>query len=410
MRRDLAPPSYLLLAASLSLGACDLGPWTHENLQDRSASFPGDPKWIDEAALRTSVDLGADHLCAQQKPDGLFRYEIDVVTNRESPDDNMIRQVGAFWALSLLLTDPEARLDDARRQRVETAFARMQRWIVSRTRPLPQHAGATMVDLGGDVQTGAVALVALGYLELVKAGRREYAAPLRGLLAYLAAARGPSGTFRDQYRPAKRAFGTRSNPYADGEALLALAKNRAVLGDHTYDGLLDAAAGKLRDRWYASDETDDKKGFYQWGTMAFYWIARADPTRARAWQDVILKYADWQVLEHKTLGRTRNTSYAVEGLATAFAVAHARSDRTRMRSLRYTILKTHARAISAQIGHPLSRHNPFVQAIPRARRESARLRGGFLNGHADPTLRIDVTQHALHAILLTLEHGVLAAR
>lgn len=406
----MSPTRCLALAAALAIAGCDVGPWTHENLQARSADYPGDPKWIDEAALRRSIELAADHLCAQQKPSGLFRYEIDVVTNKENPQDNMIRQVGAFWATALLLTDPEARLDDARRRRVEQTFSRMEAWIVAHTHPLPGTPGASYVDLGGDVQTGAVALVALGYLERVKAGETRFQAPLRALLGYLAAARGPSGTFRDEYLAKRSRFGKRSNPYADGEALLALAKNRAVLGDHTYDALLDAAAPRLRDRWYGSDTTDDRKGFYQWGTMAFYWIARSEPDRARAWQDVILKYADWQVLEHKTLSRSRNTSYAVEGLATAYAVAHARGDRTRMKSLRYTILKTHARVISAQIGHPLNRHNPFVQGLPRARRESERLRGGFLNGHDDPSLRIDVTQHAIHSVLLTLEHGVLSGR
>jgi hypothetical protein len=389
------------------LVACDVGPWTHANLEARSADYPGDPRWIDEAALRRSIELAADHMCAQQKPSGLFRYENDVVKNRENPDDNMIRQVGAFWATALLLTHPEAHLDEARRQRVEQTFTRMSDWITAHTHPLPGTPGASYVDLGGEVQTGANALVALGYLERVKAGDTQYVAPMRALLANLAASRGEDGSFRDSYQVRRRRFGKRSNPYADGEALLALAKNRAVLGDHTYDALLAEAGPKLRDRWYGSRTGDDRKSFYQWGSMSFYWLARSEPDHARAWQDVILKYADWQVLEHKTLSRTRNTSYAVEGLATAYAVAHARGDRTRMKSLRYTILKTHARVISAQIGHPLDRHNAFVQRIPRARRESPRLLGGFLNGHADPNMRIDVTQHAIHSILLTLEHGVL---
>jgi len=406
----VTPNRVLALGLLLLVVGCSLGSWTHENLEDRSASYPGDPKKIDEEALRLSIRLAAEHLCAQQTPDGLFRYEMDVVTGRENRQNNMIRQVGAFWATALLLTSPEAHLDDALRQKVARTFERMEGWIAARTKPLPGEGGATWVDLEGEVQTGAAALIALGYLERVAAGETRYTAALRGHLAYLAAARGSHGTFRDSWNPRRRRFGDRSNPYADGEALLALAKNRAVLGDHTYDALLAEAAPVLRDRWYGSHETDERKGFYQWGSMAFWWIARASPERARPWQDVILKYADWMVLEHKTLSRTRNTSYAVEGLATAFAVARERSDRTRARSLRYTILKTHARAISAQVGHPLSRANAFVQAIPRARRESARVKGGFLNGHAEPSLRIDVTQHAIHSILLTLEHGVLRGR
>jgi UDP-N-acetylmuramoyl-tripeptide--D-alanyl-D-alanine ligase len=400
-------PALLFL---LFLAACDVGSWSHENLQERSARYPGDPKAIDAEALHLSVHLGAEHLCAQQTPEGLFRYEMDVVTGRENRQNNMIRQVGAFWATALLLTSRHAHLDDPLRQKVERTFERMESWIAARTKPLPGQAGATWVDLGGEVQTGAAALIALGYLERVAAGETRFAPALRGHLAFLAAARGSDGRFSDSWSPRRRRFGRGSNPYADGEALLALAKNRAVLGDHTYDTLLDEAAPALRDRWYASKEADERKGFYQWGSMAFSWIARARPERARPWQDVILKYSDWMVLEHKTLSRTRNTSYAVEGLATAFAVARERGDRTREKSLRYTILKTHARAISAQIGHPLSRGNTFVQAIPRARRESDRVRGGFLNGHAEPSLRIDVTQHAIHSILLTLEHEVLRRR
>ena len=400
----------LLVVTSCWLAvACDLGPWTHDNLQDRSSRYPGDPAWIDEAGLRRSLSLAADHLCAQQTGEGLFRYEVDVLTGKENPHDNMIRQVGAFWATALLATHPQARLDPERRARVEQTFLRMHQWIQKRTHPLPGHPEARIVDLNGQVQTGGLALIALGYLERVAAGDEQYRPALRGLLATLAAARGPSGLFRDVYSSSRRTFSKRANPYADGEALLALAKNRAVLGDHAWDEVLDAAAPRLRDRWYKSTETDERKGFYQWGTMAFYWFARSHPDAARSWQDLILKYADWQVLEHKTLSRTRNTSYAVEGLATAFAVASARGDRTRLRTLRYTILKSQARLISAQIGHPLNKHNPFVRRIPKARRTSRRLVGGFLNGHADPSLRIDVTQHAIHSILLTLEHGVLAS-
>jgi UDP-N-acetylmuramoyl-tripeptide--D-alanyl-D-alanine ligase len=163
----------------------------------------------------------------------------------------------------------------------------------------------------------------------------------------------------------------------------------------------------LRRKWFESPEVDRKKGFYQWGTMAFWQYARSHPGARRKYEDAILRYADWMVLEHQTLGRARNTSYAVEGLATAFQVARARGDRLRARGLRYTILKTHARLISAQIGHPLNRKNPFIASIPRSHLPRSRTRGGFLNGHEDPTLRIDVTQHAIHAILLTLEHDVL---
>src|SRR5688500_4717699 len=122
------------LAVATLVGACEIGSWSHENLVERSERYPGDPKWIDEAALRTSLRLAAEHMVEQQLPTGLFRYEQDVVTGKENRRNNMVRQVGAFWALSLLLSHPQARLEPALRARVEEAFERMDGWLQGRMR------------------------------------------------------------------------------------------------------------------------------------------------------------------------------------------------------------------------------------------------------------------------------------
>src|SRR5687767_7407415 len=86
---------WLVLGALSLLAGCS--EWTWENLEDRSSGAFGDPSWIDERGLRSSIALAAEHLVRQQKGSGLFRYEYDVITGEERRSDNVVRQLGSYW-------------------------------------------------------------------------------------------------------------------------------------------------------------------------------------------------------------------------------------------------------------------------------------------------------------------------
>ncbi len=102
---------------------------------------------------------------------------------------------------------------------------------------------------------------------------------------------------------------------------------------------------------------------------------------------------------HKTLKRSRNTGYAYEGIIPAYAIAKRNDDRDKMEKLRCTIDRGLSRLCSWQIGNPLA--NRYI----RAREEhDARAIGGVQNHKKESTLRIDVAQHQMHAIIVARRH------
>ena len=78
--------------------------------------------------------------------------------------------------------------------------------------------------------------------------------------------------------------------------------------------------------WEDEVDSDKTKGAYQWSSMAFTEYSGAGFPDAKLYEDVTLVLGWWMIHTHRTLRRTRNTAYAHEGLASAFAVAKERGD------------------------------------------------------------------------------------
>ena len=90
----------------------------------------------------------------------------------------------------------------------------------------------------------------------------------------------------------------------------------------------------------------------------------------------------------------------IEGLVAAYKVAKLRNDKRAMESLRSVIERLLVRQIATQVGGPLETHTPPPSAGGQYRPEVI---GGILSAATSTSVRIDVVQHQVHAMLMALE-------
>ena len=98
---------------------------------------------------------------------------------------------------------------------------------------------------------------------------------------------------------------------------------------------------------------------------------------------------------HKTLTRLKNTGYAYEGIIHAYELARLRKDATRAAKYRCVIDFGLERLLSWQVGSPYA--NRYASGAEAGDRLAL---GGVQNGATESGLRIDVTQHQMHATVL----------
>ncbi len=386
----------VLLVALLSCGGGGLSAADREALWRGEAADCGPGLPDDQAAA--SLALGRAFLLNNQRPAGNFGYEYDWKTQVDSTDDNEVRQAGATWGLALILHDAPA--DDEVRQALLRAldFWRTQAVELGERRLILYQGGRKG-------STGTVALLSLAHIELLRSGapleparRQQLEADLAGLLQTLLAQRTPAGGFHSYYDATGRAFG-RPNPYADGEAVLALVKAARYAG---HPHLLQLAVP-----WVQADyarnvtlaradnaDSDTTKGYYQWSSMTWHELAGSTAADQGPWQEWLMELAVWMIDTHTTLRRRRNTSYAYEGIIPAYHHAKQLGD-PRAAKFKCVIDQGMRKLTSWQVGHPLA-----VPYLASADPTDQRAWGGVQNIHNESPLRIDVTQHQMHAVIL----------
>jgi UDP-N-acetylmuramoyl-tripeptide--D-alanyl-D-alanine ligase len=356
---------------------------------------------LDRDVLGGSLELGQKFLLAHQKPEGNFSYEYDWQARSQSTDDNQVRQAGAAWGLALLYQDSPSEAVEAGVIKALDFFDRHSVVAPSGTRCIayPGNPRGT---------TGTVALVALANIEYLRASRahrhqnlaKRRERTLGQYLAHLVAAINPDGLWYGGYDAGDCRPDGGHSPYSDGEALLALAKAAKYLDyrDLIPTVLKAARAGHLLnvERALAEDpDSDVTKGFYQWSSMAFFEIATSGWPGTQQFGDHVIDLADWMIDVHRTLWRTRNTAYAYEGLIHAYELARRRADAEHQAKFACVIDVGLEYLSQWQVGGPLA--NRYAGEVSPDHRLAI---GGIQNRPRQPGLRIDVTQHQMHAILL----------
>ncbi len=371
---------------------------------------------LDRDVLTRSFELGTEFLLRWQLPEGNFRYMYDWLDGTWVEDDNQVRQAGSLWGVALChryRPTPETR----------SALDRGLRFWFDNTVDGPEEGTRTLVYPGErSISSGTVGLVALSIVELLKtddaiddAYRAELEANLDGYLRFLQWMQLDNGHISRDYRHDQHRRLERSSPYYDGESLLCLCKAARELGRTDLVPTIETAAAAMArtytiDAWAKDIDSKQTKGFYQWGSMSFWEYTQAGWKDAEVMGDVTLALGWWMIHTHETLSKGRNHAYAVEGLVSAYRVAEGRGDVEAQTDLLYAVDRSLHKLGAWQIGGPLASDNKFLLQNPT---EDEMAIGGVMNARKRSgrpvkedvahQLRIDVTQHQMHAVTLALE-------
>ncbi|MBN2449579.1 MAG: hypothetical protein JXR77_04280 [Lentisphaeria bacterium] len=423
MRRPPRPRGRLtliLLPCALAAIASHAAPDTPPLLPSTSPSFPArihkrsaEEHWLGEIAatalsrkmLVDSIELARAYYHNNQLPEGNFVYLRDIVAGTTEEDDNEVRQAGATWGLSCLNRD---RHTTETRHRVLRALDFFYRC----SQPLKQGYIAPVYPGQDEVKTGGVALVCLAIVELWRGqehyltglGRGLYETWLTTYLAYLGSMELDNGTWGSRYAVTSGQRFAENSPYFDGECLLAYCKAARYMNRKDLIPKIEQVAPLLAERytvtaWNADPDSDETKGFFQWGCLAFAEHVEAGWQHADVVGDAALALAWWQIHEHAVENRGGNTAYAVEGLLGAYRVARERGDYAAMERLREVCERILVRLIRWQVGGPLKDTNPFLKGF----HPQPETIGGIMSSKDSGLVRIDVVQHQLHAMLMALE-------
>lgn len=358
-----------------------------------------EPLTVDD--LEMALTLGRRYLLASQTPAGNFTYEYNLQTGKTGADDNGVRQAGTLWGLALVYQhrpDPE----------VAQAIRRGLAYFSDLTHATAA-GGKFILYPGSPNGTGQVALVALTLVDFLRAKppltdaeRQAYEDDLARYLAFLTTLQLANGQFADGYTEAG-APAQAPSPYADGETLLLFVKAAKYAGHDELKALALKAAvqmGRAYTEAAVQQRRDDEqtKAFYQWGTMAFYELYTSNWPDTDTYAQRAIDLAGWMLDVHRPAGRPRNTGYAYEGLLYAWEMARLTKQAPALDKLRPAIDAGLGQLLSWQVGHP--RQIAYIKDTAKpGDRQSI---GGVLNSAREPGLRIDVTQHQTHAVILAL--------
>ena len=263
-----------------------------------------------------------------------------------------------------------------------------------------------MYPAGTRALTNVPALLVLALVDLLRADdldrelRDRAERRLEQYLRHLLSLRRRDGFFCGHYDPETGQGLGRPSPYADGEALLAMVLAARFAGHKELEARIIDSARMMHQRYVASALERDPdspvtKGFYQWGSMAFFEIHDAGWDDGDQFARHTIEMAHWMIDVHRVLARPRNTAYAFEGIAVAWELARRTGDEQSTALFADTIDKGLYKLTSWQVGGPIP--NRFLQAHTT---DDPKAVGGVMNGAAEPVLRIDVTQHQMHALIL----------
>ncbi len=365
--------------------------------QDRVTS----PSTLSPELLRESLSRGHSFLLQSQREAGDFRYHVNFLTGQTAPEQNAVRQAGALWGLALL--HREYRTEDSRKaiQRGIAFFARHSALTGSGGRFL-RFPGTTEGD------SGAVALVTLAQLEFLAVEPPDSSAELRRQLTeyvvFLKSLQRSDYCFYRQYLLSSGEGWGQPSPYFDGEILLALSRAAALLNDSDLVSDSLRSADAMFERYTRRPTTeqvddDDAKGFFQWGCLACSELFELDRENPRQHAERAIRLSHWMIDVHKISQRRRNTAYALEGILAAWQLANQIGDETSARQFRAVIEHDLKRLTTWQVGGPIP--CAYLQQIASFDPSCI---GGVLSADQNPWLRIDVTQHQMHAVILALRH------
>jgi len=379
----------------------DFAGWIREYLRTRVWTPRAPERSLTRAVLEESLAQGRRYLIANQKPDGNFNYEYNFVSRVMTRGDSPVRQAGAVWGLALMHRhSPD--------EETHAALAKSLAFFLKHSRPGPVE-GSRVIAYPGEprCQTGTLALVALALIETLRGDRDqpEYARALDGYLRTIEWLQRDDHHFADAFDLKRGVRSKKANPYADGESLLCLIKAAKYLGmkrlvPRIEDTALVLARRYTMDVWARAPDSSSTKGFFQWSCMALWEYQDAGWRDAGTAADYVLALTWWMIHTHRTLDRRRNTAYAYEGIIHGYRIARARGHAHAVEEIAWTIDVGLEKLTGWQVGGPLADSNAYLRKYGTTDPLAV---GGVMNARNMAPLRIDVTQHQMHSVILALE-------
>jgi len=368
---------------------------------------------LDKSSLDKALELGAKFLISRQKSEGNFHYEYDWEKQQNSDDDNSVRQAGTTWGLAFLHADaPNPELSQA----VLKALKFFAQYSVE-----GDH-GSRFVRYPGEPEgkLGTIALLALAHIDFLRSQpqisneeKKTLQHHLEGYIKFLLHAETSVGNgkhknhvFHGKYTHSGKPIADDS-AYFDGEALLALV--RAARHSSQFKDLWETIPRVARGGWMINaehglkkgDKVKEKdlkrlKGFYQWSSMAMYELLQTDSKKFEPFQQHILNYADWRLasVKYPLDAKEHNIAVTLEGLVPAYLVALRAKDSQRSDKIGCLLRKAIKNLNIMQVGHPEAEGGAL-----KASKDDRHAFGGVQPSRNSPKLRIDTTQHQMHAVM-----------
>jgi len=365
--------------------------------------------------LEKSFELGANFLVVNQTPEGNFNYMYDCIQKKYFHGDRQVRQAAALWGVALCYKyRPTTQLR-------ESLDKGLKFWFDA-TVAGPDNTLFPQYKSDRQTSAGTVALVALSLIEYLTAGQpiepeyeKQLRAKLDGYLAFLQWLQLDNGHVAKDYFVSTKNKSDTSSPYYDGETLLAWCKAARLLQMEKLVPTIERAARSMAETytvraWRKDRDSAQTKGFYQWGSMAFTEYYFAKWKDYQLYGDITMALGNWMIHVHRTLRKGRNHAYALEGLISSYRIAQDRGDVAAMVDLHYVIDRSLYKLTAWQIGGPLADQckflvdNPTDDPLAIGGVMNAKRSGPFSPSDTKHELRIDVTQHQMHAVTMALEY------
>jgi len=368
-------------------------------------------KKLTREVLLKSYKLGNKYIINNQKSEGNFYYEYDFVNNEVTGTDNQVRQAGAVWALALMYAYDR---DNETKKALDKALGFFINNTVTGSKQGNLVISYPRDDISNTNTIAIVSLALIDYLTLEKKGiiklNSEYKQKLNkylnGYLNHLKSIRLDNKHFSSHYSLKSQTHVDKFDPYSDGETLLAFIKAAKYLGHAELIPIIEESAIIMAkyytyDQWIHNYDSPKTKGFFQWSCMAFWEYQDAGWKDSEFYRQYILSLAWWMINIHKTLYRTANTAYVYEGIIPALLIARDEKMKNVISDLEYTIDRALYKLTSWQVAGPLQSENLFLLNNPTKNDKAI---GGVMNYKNRPVLRIDVTQHQMHAVIWALKY------
>lgn len=355
---------------------------------------------LNNEILSESFLSGRTFLLNNQKAEGNFNYQYNFLTDYINNEVSPVRQAGALWGISLVhQAMPTEETYNAIHKGIE--FQASNTAGIDSTKRYIIYPGSS------SGSTGTMALASLAIIDFLRTEKDfKYEKQLRVLLdkyiQFVWTLRTENGQFHSGYAHYDGAPRGNPSPYFDGETLLMLVKAAKYMGYDTLKPyLLESAEAMYQVNIAAAREQDEDsditKGFYQWSSMAYFEIYDA------GWNDIyaerVIELAYWMIDTHETLRRTKNTAYAYEGMIHAWELARRTENKEAQDKIGKVIDKGLYKLTSWQINGPNENLYLLLQ-----NNEDSLSNGGIMNFCCDSALRIDVTQHQMHAVSLAKKY------